>query len=217
MTHRCLDACTVSAQFKFHQKSVYYTVVLFLERPGCFNCWLGAIIYRHCFSLLLWLTLPGVHLLQSIASFRVFEAHISSPAFLTRSFCWTAKLKVNSTYWPHLERPFTCGESRPVWTRWQTEILIIPLLLSSEEVEMFFRAQQMSSVQSLSKVTYEMTNGSGPLCPFFFPHVCVWWEGWHLFVSMEIWNQEGIAMDTENPVGVRFGVALFCWKLCPYI
>lgn len=68
----------------------------------------------------------------------VFEVNMSSHAFLTRSFCGTPKLKVNSTYWPHLERPFTCGESHPVWTRWQTEILIIPLLLSSEEVEAFF-------------------------------------------------------------------------------
>lgn len=91
----------------------------------------------------------------AVALFCVFEVNISSTAFLTLSFCSTPKLKVNSTYWPHIERPFTCGESHPVWTRWQTEILIIPLLLSSEEVEMFFRAEQMSSVQFLSKVTYE--------------------------------------------------------------
>lgn len=86
--------------------------------------------------------IAGIHMLQNITSARfffcVFEVIMSSHAFLTRSFCGTPKLKVNSTYWPHLERPFTCAESHPVWTRWQTEILIIPLLLSSEEVEAFF-------------------------------------------------------------------------------
>ncbi len=155
----------------------------FPERSGCINCWLWAIIYRHCFSVWPWLTLPtGVPLLQNItaASFCVCvcvcvcvcEGNISFAAFLTHSFCCAPKLKVNSTYWPHLESPFTCGESHPVWTRWQTEILIILLLLSSEEVKTFFRAEQMSGVQFLSKVTYEMTNRSGPLCLFFSP-ICL--------------------------------------------
>ncbi len=73
-----------------------------------------------------------------------------------------------------------CAESHPVWTRWQTEILIIPLLLSSEEVELFLRAEQMSSVQFLSKVTYEMTNGSGPLCSYFH-HISVFGERVDIF------------------------------------
>lgn len=139
--------------------------------------------------------------------------HFSTACLTQDSFCCIPKLKVNSTYWRHLARPFKCGVSHPVRTRWQTEILNIPLLFGSVEVETFLRAEQMSSVQFLSKVTYEMTNGSGPLCPLFLPYVCVWWEGWHLFVGMEIWEQGGIAMDTECPFGVQFWVALLCLKV----
>ena len=51
---------------------------------------------------------------------------------------------------------------------------------------MFFRAEQMSSVQFLSKVTYETTNGSGPLCPFFFfPHMSVFDETVDIFLSAQ--------------------------------
>lgn len=214
-----LPACTVSAQFKFHQKSVYYTVVLFQKGLVALT-----VDSEQSYIDTVSVCCPGWHCPQEFLCYKtsqlpvfvcVYEGNISSAAFLTHSFCCTPKLKVNSTYWPHLERPFTCGESHPVRTRWQTEILIIPLLLSSEEVDTFFRAEQMSDVQFVSRVTHEMTNGSGPLCLsfFFFPYVCVWWEGWHLFVSMEIWEHEGIAMDTECPFGVPFWVALLCCKV----
>lgn len=61
----------------------------------------------------------------------------------------------------------------------------------------------MSSVQFLSKVTYEMTNGSGPLCPLF--HVSLFVERVDIFLSA--WRSEStgaIAMDTECPFGVQF-------------
>ncbi len=174
-----LPVCTVSAQFKFHQKSVYYTVVLFQKGLVALT-----VDSEQSYIDTVSLCGPGWHCPQEFLCYRtsqlpvfvcvcvcvcVCEGNISFAAFLTHSFCCAPKLKVNSTYWPHLESPFTCGESHPVWTRWQTEILIILLLLSSEEVKTFFRAEQMSGVQFLSKVTYEMTNRSGPLCLFFSP------------------------------------------------
>lgn len=49
---------------------------------------------------------------------------------------------------------------------------------------MCFRAEQMSSVQFLSKVTQEMTNGSGPLCSIFPPiRMSVFEERVDIFLS----------------------------------
>lgn len=116
---------TVSAQFKFHQKGVHYTVMLFWKGPVastvdsqqsyidnvslCLCGWngpLGLVCYKT--SELLWVR--GDHFLHTLS--------------YTDSLYGTPKLNVNSSYWHHLERPFTLVVSLPTWTWWQTEILM---------------------------------------------------------------------------------------------
>lgn len=76
---------------------------------------------------------------------------------------------------------------------------------------MFLRGQSRCRAYSLSPrllVRWQMGQDVfvlPPPPPFFSsPYVCVWWEGCHLFVSVEIWNHEGIAMVTWHCVGVEW-------------
>lgn len=134
-----LPACLYwSAQYKFHQNSVCYTVVLFQKAPVAITL---DSEHVHVQTLFLFVTLAdiaGLHLLQNItaASFCVFEVNISSPVFLTPSFWCTPKRKVNSTYWPPSRDMW--GKPSGVDTGGHTEILIMRLLLSPEEVEAGF-------------------------------------------------------------------------------
>ena len=128
---------------------------------------------KHCVSVFHRLTRPtGVTLATNItaAGFCAFEVNISRQRLShPDSLCCTRKLKVNSTYWPHLERPLTCAVSHPVWTWWHTEILIIPPLLRSEEVQTFLGGLSRCQVYSFSpRLLMRWQIGLGLFALFFF-------------------------------------------------
>lgn len=130
MTHHCLTARLYqSAHFRFHQKGVYSTVQLFQK-----GLLLAVDAERSCLTWQGFIPSKTSRLLLFLFFFRWTFHHFCSHTL----FCCSPKLKVNSTYCPLLERPLACGERHPVWILWQTEILIIPPLLGTEEVEKCF-------------------------------------------------------------------------------
>lgn len=137
------------------------------------------------------LTLPkGVHLLQKHHGCQFFVCL----RWLTHSYCCSPKLKVNSTYWPHRERPFTCV-SKPsgadTVANWDSNHTSFVERRGGWDV---FGGQSRCQAYSFSpRLLMRWQMGLRPLCAFSPPlYVCVWWEGWHLFVSRRSENMRGL-------------------------